>query len=257
MEAKVLIVEDERILAIGMKRKLENAGYIVTGTASSGEEAIENVKENRPDLVLMDIVLKGNMDGIEAAQQIINLYNIPIIYLTAYADEEILERAMVTEPYGYLLKPFNLSELKANIKMALYKHKSETKRKELMKNRIMENYYQFMIDGMGESKYYTETDVRNALLEAFEKSFSKMKPDFEEELKNNGLDMSDDDTNLLFELYLSWISKLFTNFGIKNKIRSENDSWYLEFFNCPWSAYSVKNKLFCINCSAMVSSSFK
>jgi len=130
MEAKVLIVEDERILAIGMKHKLESAGYAVTGIASSGKEAIENAKKTNPNLVLMDIVLKGHMDGIEAAQQIINLYNIPVIYITAYADDEILERAMITEPYGYLLKPFNLSELKANIKMALYKHKAEIKRKE-------------------------------------------------------------------------------------------------------------------------------
>ncbi|MGB9978138.1 methanogen output domain 1-containing protein [Methanobacterium sp.] len=258
MEAKVLIVEDERILAIGMKRKLENVGYTVIGIACSGEEAIENAKETNPDLILMDIVLKGEMDGIEAAQQIINLYNIPVIYLTAYADEEILERAMVTEPYGYLLKPFNINELKANIKMALYKHKLETERKESMKNRIMEDYYQFMIYGMDESKYYSEMDIRNILLKTFEESFEeKMKPEFEKELKNNGLDIFDDDTVTLFEAYLSWISKLFTSFGIKNKIRSENDSWYLEFFNCSWSEYSFKNPIFCINCNAMISCSFR
>jgi two-component system, response regulator PdtaR len=96
---EVLIVEDERILAIGMKRKLERAGYTVTGIASCGEEAIANTKETSPDLVLMDIVLKGDMDGIETAGHIINRYNIPIIYITAYADEEILERAMITEHY--------------------------------------------------------------------------------------------------------------------------------------------------------------
>ena len=254
---KVLIVEDERILAIGMKRKLESAGYTVTGIASSGEEAIANTKETSPDLVLMDIVLKGDMDGIETAGHIINLYNIPIIYMTAYADEEILERAMITEPYGYLLKPFNLSGLKANIKMALYKHKLETERKELIKNRIMEDYYQFIISGMDNSKYHSEMDIRDTLIKTFEKSFSKMKPEFEKELKKRGLQISDDDTILLFETYLSWISKLFTSFGIKNKIRLENDSWYLEFFNCSWSAYSAKNKVFCINCNAMVKCSFK
>jgi len=258
MEAKVLIVEDERILAIGMKRKLESAGYAVTGIASSGKEAIENAKKTNPNLVLMDIVLKGPMDGIEAAQQIINLYNIPVIYLTAYADDEILERAMITEPYGYLLKPFNLSELKANIKMALYKHKAEIKRKELMKNRIMEDYYQFMIHGMDRSKYYSEMDIRNTLLKTFEKSFEeKMKPEFEKKLKNKGLNISDEDIIPLFETYLSWLSELFTSFGIKNKIRSEDDSWYLEFFNCSWSEYSVKNPIFCINCNAMVNCSFK
>jgi CheY-like chemotaxis protein len=256
MEAKVLIVEDERILAIGMKRKLESAGYAVTGIASSGKEAIENAKKTNPNLVLMDIILKGPMDGIEAAHQIINLYNIPVIYITAYADEEILERAMITEPYGYLLKPFNLNELKANIKMAIYKHKAETERKKLIKNRIMDDYYQFMIQGMNEYKY-CEMDIKNTLLKTFEKSFEEMKPEFEKELKNKDLDISDDDTVLLFEAYLSWISNLFTSFGVKNKIRSENDSWYLEFFNCSWSEYSVKNKVFCINCNAMVNCSFK
>ncbi len=257
MKAKILIVEDERILAIGMKRKLESLGYIVTGMASSGEEAIEKAQETDPDLVLMDIVLKGEMDGIEAAQRIINLYNIPIIYLTAYADDEILERAMVTEPYGYLLKPFKVNELKANIKMAIYKHKIEKERNELMKNRIMDHYYQFIINGMDESTYYSEMDIRNTLLERFEKSFEeKMRPEFENELKMKGLNVYNEDTLLLLEAYLSWISKFFTGLGIKNKIRSENDSWYLEFFNCPWNEYSAKKPIFCINCSAMINCSF-
>lgn len=258
MKAKILVVEDERILAIGIKRKLESLGYSVTGMASSGKEAIENAKETNPDLILMDIVLKGNMDGIETAGQIINLYNIPIIYLTAYADDEILERAMITEPYGYLLKPFNVSELKANIEMALYKHKLEMERKESIKNRIMDEYYQFIIGGMDESTYYGEMDIRTALLETFEKSFEgKMKPVFEKELKEQGLHILNEDTSILFEAYLLWISKLFTEFGIKNKIRSENDSWYLEFFNCPWHVYSAKNPIFCINCNAMINCSFK
>ncbi len=121
-EVKILIVEDEKILAIGLKRKLENLGYAVTGLASSGAEAIESVKKIQPHLVLMDIVLKGAMDGIEAAKFIVNFYDIPVIYLTAYADEEILARAEKTCPYGYILKPYKDDELKANIKMAIYKH---------------------------------------------------------------------------------------------------------------------------------------
>ncbi len=124
-ETKILIVEDEKILAMGLKKKLEKLGYSVTGLASSGSEAIESVKEVQPDLVLMDIVLKGAMDGIETAEFIVNLYDMPIIYLTAYADDEMLARAEKTCPYGYILKPYKDSELKANIKMAIYKHKSQ------------------------------------------------------------------------------------------------------------------------------------
>ncbi len=124
-EVKILIVEDEKILAMGLKKKLENLGFSVTGLAASGTEAIESVKEVQPDLILMDIVLKGAMDGIEAAKFIVNLYDIPIIYLTAYADDEILARAEKTCPYGYILKPYKDSELKANIKMAIYKHNAQ------------------------------------------------------------------------------------------------------------------------------------
>lgn len=121
---KILIVEDDKILAMGLMEKLKDLGYEPTGVATSGAEAIEIVKKSQPDLVLMDIVLKGSMDGIETAKFIINLYDIPIIYLTAYADDEILERAEKTRPYGYILKPFKDSELKANIQMAIYKHNS-------------------------------------------------------------------------------------------------------------------------------------
>jgi FOG: CheY-like receiver len=124
-ETKILIVEDEKILAMGLKKKLEKLGYGVTDLTSSGAEAIESVKKVQPDLVLMDIVLKGAMDGIETAEFIVNLYDIPIIYLTAYADDEMLARAEKTCPYGYMLKPYKDRELKANIKMAIYKHNSQ------------------------------------------------------------------------------------------------------------------------------------
>jgi two-component system, response regulator PdtaR len=124
-ETKILIVEDEKILAMGLKKKLEKIGFLVTDLASSGAEAIESVKKVQPDLVLMDIVLKGAMDGIETAEFIVNLHDIPIIYLTAYADDEMLARAEKTCPYGYILKPYKDSELKANIKMAIYKHNAQ------------------------------------------------------------------------------------------------------------------------------------
>lgn len=124
-EVKILIVEDERILALGLKKKLEKLGFKVTDAVSTGENAIESVKNDKPDLILMDIVLKGEMDGIDAAKLIINLHNIPIIYLTAYADDKTIERAVKTYPYGYLMKPYQERELKANIDMALHKFQHE------------------------------------------------------------------------------------------------------------------------------------
>ena len=124
---KILIVEDEVIVARNIEKRLINAGYKVAGIASSGEEAIELASSLKPDLVLMDIKLKGKMDGIDAAKAIRNSYRLPIIYLTSYADEETFQRAKVTEPFGYLIKPFELKELNRSVEMALYKNKIDNK----------------------------------------------------------------------------------------------------------------------------------
>lgn len=105
-------------------------GYTVPAVVASGGAAIEKAAETSPDLVLMDINLKGNMDGVEAAKQLHNRFNIPVIYLTAYSDDNTLERAKLTEPMGYLLKPFKVRELHAAIQIAFFKHRTERKLKE-------------------------------------------------------------------------------------------------------------------------------
>ncbi|MFS0516061.1 response regulator [Nostoc sp. UIC 10607] len=120
--AKILVVEDEAIVAKDLQHRLIKFGYTVPAIASSGEEAINKAVEICPDIVLMDIKLKGSMDGIEAAQEIYKRLDIPVIYLTAYADEDTLERAKITEPFGYLLKPFKEKELQINIEITLTKH---------------------------------------------------------------------------------------------------------------------------------------
>ncbi len=123
-KSNILIVEDRNILALDLQEQLKFSGYYVSSIVNSGEEAIQKAKETRPDVVLMDIYLKGKIDGIEAAAQISTL-NIPVIYITAFADREILKRAKVTEPSGYLVKPVNQIELIAAIEIALHK-KSKT-----------------------------------------------------------------------------------------------------------------------------------
>jgi len=130
---KIMIVEDEIIAAESEKRSLEELGYSVTSTVASGEKAIKKAEEDKPDLVLMDIELKGKMDGIEAAGIISSRFHIPSIFVTAYADDKILERAKITEPFGYIIKPFEKRELHSNIEMALYKNKAEEERKKLIK----------------------------------------------------------------------------------------------------------------------------
>jgi CheY-like chemotaxis protein len=121
----IFIVEDEAIVANDISETLKALGYTVAGIAKSGELAVERVTEIRPDLVLMDIHLAGEMDGITAAGKIKTLSDIPVIYLTAYADKDLLNRAKITEPYGYILKPYDERELHSVIEMALYKHRIE------------------------------------------------------------------------------------------------------------------------------------
>lgn len=127
---KILVVEDESIVAMDIKHRAESLGYMVTDVTPSGEEALELVKVKRPDLILMDIVLKGKIDGIEAAQRIHDEFDIPVLYLTAYSDEETLKRAKITEPFGYIIKPFEDRELHSSVEIAIYKHEMERKLKE-------------------------------------------------------------------------------------------------------------------------------
>ena len=127
---RILIVEDESIVAKDIQHSLTGLGYTVAGVVAFGEEAVERVGELKPDLILMDVMLKGKMDGIETAERIRREHSIPVVYLTAYTDDDTLRRAKVTEAFGYLLKPFEDRELHTTIEMALYKHTMERKLRE-------------------------------------------------------------------------------------------------------------------------------
>ena len=129
---KVLVVEDESIVSKDIQHSLKRLGYVVTGSSATGEKAIQLATEDRPSIVLMDIMLKGDMNGIEAAEIIRREHQIPVIFLTAYADEATLSKAKVTEPYGYIIKPFKEIDIHTSIEMALYKHQKE---KEVIKER--------------------------------------------------------------------------------------------------------------------------
>ncbi len=123
--AKLLVVEDEEIVAFDIESTLKGLGYEVLDVVASGEEAIASAAKMLPDLVLMDIMLKGSMDGIKAANEIRTNFNIPVIYLTAYADINTLERAKITEPFGYIIKPFEERTLPTIIEIALARHQAE------------------------------------------------------------------------------------------------------------------------------------
>lgn len=132
-DARILIVEDQNATAKKIEKDLINMGYRVASIVTSGEDVIKKIEGDKPDLVLMDIVLEGKMDGIDVASQIKANFDIPVVYLTAYADEEKLERSKLTEPFGYLIKPFEARELHAAIQTALCKHHFETELKQINK----------------------------------------------------------------------------------------------------------------------------
>ncbi len=124
-KSTVLVVEDESIVSKDIQYSLKKLGYEVIGSSATGAKAIELALELKPNIVLMDIMLKGDINGIEASAEIKKSLNIPIIFLTAYADENTLEKAKITEPYAYILKPFKEIDLHTSIEMALYKHGKE------------------------------------------------------------------------------------------------------------------------------------
>jgi len=136
---RIMVVEDEGITALRIQKNLEDMGYTVTSMEFTGEDAVKKAEHDVPDLVLMDIVLDGTMDGIEAAGQLRSRFNIPVVYITAHSDEKILNRIKKTEPFGYIIKPFDERELRTAVEIALYKHEIDRKlreqEKELRKHR--------------------------------------------------------------------------------------------------------------------------
>jgi len=129
-KAKILIVEDEAIIAMEVESQLQGLGYNVTSIVDTGEKAIAKAKTDKPDLILMDIRIKGEMDGIDTAEAIRNQFGIPVIFSTAYLDQERIERAKITMPFGYVLKPIQERDLKVTLEMALYINKNNKERRQ-------------------------------------------------------------------------------------------------------------------------------
>lgn len=152
---KILVVEDESIVAKDIQGSLKKLGYLVPTTVSSGEKAIEEIEENRPDLVLMDIMLKGQMTGIEAANIIKERFGVPVIFLTAYADDNTLSKAKISEPYGYIIKPFKEKELQTTIEMAIYKAEKD---EELKKERDL--YHSIIENKESKDSIFVRADYR-------------------------------------------------------------------------------------------------
>lgn len=151
-EAKILIIEDEAIVAEDLEMAITDIGYEVLGRADSADDAIQKAFELKPDLVLMDIVLKGEKNGIDASREIKRKMDIPVIFLTAYSDNDLIDRAKSSEPYAYLVKPFQREQLLAAIEMALYKSRMERRLKE------SEEWLATTLIGIGDAVIATDRD---------------------------------------------------------------------------------------------------
>jgi PAS domain S-box-containing protein len=152
MPANILVVEDEAIIAEDIGTSLRNLGYSVAGIASTGEEAVAKARDLHPSLVLMDIMLQGEMDGVEAAERILRQCNVPVVYLTAHTDDNTFRRAKLTEPYSYVIKPYEEKELQIAIEMALYNHEVKTKL------RRVENWFATALKSLGDAVIATDRD---------------------------------------------------------------------------------------------------
>ncbi|MEA3208728.1 MAG: two-component system, cell cycle sensor histidine kinase and response regulator CckA [Chthoniobacter sp.] len=157
-KVNILIVEDEALVAADLGDRLREMGYTVAAELSSGEETLERIASLQPDLILMDIVLDGEMDGIEAARQVRSRWDTPVVFLTAHADNNTLRRARVAEPFGYVIKPFAEAELHATVEMALYKHKADSQL------RKMEQWLATTLRSIGDGVLTTDEQARVTFL---------------------------------------------------------------------------------------------
>ncbi len=217
-KANILIVEDNNIVMLELQDRLFEMGYNVVGTASSALEAIEKAGQHYPDLTMMDIRLKGEMDGIDAAARIKKDFNIPVVYLTAHTDNDTLQRAKITEPYGYIIKPFEERELHSTIEMALYKHSIEKKLRE------NEHWLSSTLKSIGDALIATDPHGIIKLINPIALEITGWK--YEEAFGKNINEIfiiKDDKTSQLIESPVSLSLKNNSIFGASNKILISKD----------------------------------
>lgn len=188
----ILVAEDEKIIALDISNTLRRLGYNVVGVASTGREIMEITERSKPDLVMMDIMLEGDMTGIEAAQILSQKYSLPVVFLTALTDEATLQKAKTTNPFGYILKPYDEKSLHSAIEMALYKHKvekelqirtmeleEEKKRTDILLKNILpeEIVNEIKTDGSVKPRFYDEVSILFTEFCEFDMLTSQVRPD--------------------------------------------------------------------------------
>src|ERR1035437_444993 len=177
---RILIAEDESVIAVDIAKTLERLSYKVIGSSRNGKDVIKKAGELKPDLILMDILLDGKITGIQAAEEIMNIYDIPVIYLTAYADPATLEKAKLTEPFGYILKPYDERTLHTSIEMALYKNEINTKlREKTFELKVEKEKSDSLLQNILPLPIIEELKEKGVIIPRFYKSVTLLFTDFE------------------------------------------------------------------------------
>ena len=254
-EEKILVIEDETITALEIQNKLESWGYEVLGLAGSGEDAINLANEKGTDLIIADIVLRGEMDGIDAVERISHNFDVPVIYLTAHADGDTFKRAKLTKPSGYCIKPFNDTDLKYSIEIALLRTDLDYKNHEFIEKERMSTIRDFMLSSTHALTSQVRIEDTASFLREFAKFFKgNMKLKFKRELNDNhaSLDNQGYSRKVLSE-YISWMAHMLTNLGY----RVETGADEFTVTECLWSPNIKDNKIYCLMCKAMSELTFK
>jgi len=258
MGDNVLIVEDEAITALEMQKILESWNYDISSIVSTGEDAIKEAKNSQPDLILMDIILKGRMDGLEAASKIKEFTDTPVLYITALESVD-LTRLKNTKGMGYLVKPISEGELRHNIEIAIYNYKSTKEEIENIKYNSLNDVQVFMHSIIPELSSKLSIVDRGLILGRFHRRFEKlMKPQFIREtgvINQNSYETLSQNRKL--EIYFAWISKFFINLGFQVKIRSEYNARLVTLKKCSWCEKNNENIFYCLICQAIIKQTFR
>jgi CheY-like chemotaxis protein len=249
----ILIVEDEAISALEIKETLQSWGYKVVSIADTGEKAIQDALEYRPDLILMDITLKGGMDGVDAATIIKTFLDVPLIYLTALDDLKMFNRVNETYATSYMMKPIQEVELRNNISLALkiyQKHKNELVEQE---KAGLEDVQLFMRSALPELAGTLSIVDRSLFLGRFMKLFEKnMKPLFHKHSKKYHTiyeNLSEEDK---LRIYLSWITQLYQHMGFYVQARAQGNAGLITVKKCAWAPVKPKDVFLCLICQSVM-----
>jgi CheY-like chemotaxis protein len=250
----ILIVEDEGISALEIRECLESWGYQVPSVVDTGEKAIQEAFRLKPDLILMDIFLKGDMDGVDAAAIIKSFLDVPLIYLTALDDVELLKRVKDTKAAAYLIKPIEEVELHNNVELALENYRAHQKDILTGKRSGLEEVQSYMRSVLPELAANVPISERSVFLSRFARFFEQnMKPLFHKFAQKNS---NDQYVNLNEEeklkIYLSWISELYENLGFKVQTRVRGNKGVINVKKCSWSPSKPNDVFLCLMCQSIM-----